>query len=95
MGVNTKENQKLLDYQLSDFLEFKLKNNERKLVSKIKQEILRASIFKGENLYEFPAIGTRNACVILPNGFSKELRALYLVNSNGSLKMVGVGTVRK
>ena len=30
MGADTKENRKLLDYQLSDFLELKLKYGEKK-----------------------------------------------------------------
>ena len=94
MGVNIKENQRLLDYQLSDFLELKLSKRERKLALRIRREIRKASIFEGKSLYEFPAIGTSNACVILPNGFSKELKTLYLVNSNGSLRKVGTGSKR-
>ena len=88
MGADAKDNRKLLDYQLSDFLELKLKHSEKKLISKVKQGILNTSGFEGPNLYEFPAIGTPSACVILPNGFSKKLKKLCLIKPDGSLKVI-------
>ena len=88
MSVKTKEIQKLLDYQLSDFLEFKLGKSEKRLISKIKRRILKTSCFTGRNLYEFPAIGTASTCFVLPNGFSKKLKQLCLVDSDGSLKRI-------
>ena len=88
MGAKTKQNHRLLDYQLSDFLELRLGNEGKKKISKLKSQILKASGFKGASLYEFPAVGTPNTCVILPNGFSKKLKKLCLVNPDGSLKEV-------
>ena len=88
MGVYSKEKRKLLDYQLSDFLELKLGAREKKLISKVKEKILSSPIFKSSNLYEFPAIGTRNACFVLSNGFSRKLRNLYLMDSDGSFKKI-------
>ena len=38
MGVNIKENQRLLDYQLIDFLELKLSKRERKLALTMMRE---------------------------------------------------------
>ena len=88
--MGAKESHRLLDYQLTDFLEVKLNKAEAKLISKLKQNILKTSGFKGPNLYEFPAIGTPNACVILPNGFSKKLKKLCLVHSDGTLKEIAL-----
>ena len=88
--MGTKESHRLLDYQLNDFLELKLNKTEGKLISKLKRNILKTSGFKGSNLYEFPAIGTPNACVILPNGFSKKLKKLCLVHSDGSFKVIPI-----
>jgi hypothetical protein len=90
MGTMTKENRKLLDYQLADFLELKWGNAERKLVAKLRQELSRTSAFKDPNLYEFPAIGTANACLILSNGLTGNLRQIFLLNSDGSLRKIPV-----
>lgn len=90
MGIRTEENRKLLDYQLSDFLELKLGNRERKLISKLKQELFRTSAFEGSNLYEFPAIGTTNTCLILANGRIRKLKQVLLADSNGSIKKIPV-----
>ena len=86
MGVRSKESHRLLDYQLHDFLELKLGQEKKKLVSKLKRKILKTPHFKGSNLYEFPAVGTPKACVVLSNGFSKNLKKVYLVGSDSSLK---------
>ena len=91
MGADTnKESRKLLDYQLSDFLELKLGNTKRKSISKLKRDFFRTFAFKDSNLYEFPAIGTANACLILSNGLTEKLKQIFLLNSDGSLKKISV-----
>ena len=86
MGVKKKESHRLLDYQLSDFLEIKL--GDKKKAVRAKEKILKYSHFKGSNLYEFPAIGTPDTCVILPNGFSKKLKNICLVDSDGRFRKI-------
>jgi hypothetical protein len=88
MGIGIRKTRKLLDYQLNDFLELKLKESERKLISKVKQAILRSPYFEGSSLYEFPAIGTKKVCFVLSNGFSEKLRTLCFMNSDGSFKEI-------
>lgn len=89
MGVDTKkQSRKLLDYQLSDFLELKLGIRERSLISRLKQEFLKSSTFTNSNLYEFPAIGTRNTCLILSNGVTGKLKQVLLAESDGSIKKI-------
>lgn len=90
MGADTKEVRKLLDYQLSDFLELRLGDEERKFVSKLKREMVTIFASQGPNLYEFPAIGTRNSCLILSNGFSRKLKQLFLMNPDGSLRKISL-----
>ena len=88
MGVKSKESHRLLDYQLSDFLEIKLGKKEKHSIPKIKQSILKYSGLKGSSLSEFPAIGTSTTCIILPNGFSKKLKNLCLVDSDGRFRKI-------
>lgn len=90
MGVHTKESRRLLDYQLSDFLELKLGDKRQKFISKLKRELFKTSSSKDPNLYEFPAIGTSNVCLILPNGFRGKLKQIFLLNSDGRLKKIPV-----
>ncbi len=91
MGADTQEeNRKLLDYQLSDFLELKLGNQEWKLTSKLKHEFLNASTFRDSNLYEIPTVGTSNACLILSNGLTGKLKQIFLLDSDGRLKKIPV-----
>ena len=90
MGITSKECRKLLDYQLSDFLELKLGNVKQGLIAKLKREFFRISAFKGSNLYEFPAIGTANTCLILSNGLTRKLKQIFLLDSNGSIRKIAV-----
>jgi hypothetical protein len=90
MGIHTKENRKLLDYQLSDFLELKLGTGERRLISRLKQELFQTSAFEGPSLYEFPAVGTANACLILSNGLTAKLKQIFLLDSDGSIRKIAV-----
>jgi hypothetical protein len=90
MGAVSKECRRILDYQLSDFLELKLGVRERGLILKLKQEFLKTSTFKDPNLYEFPAIGAANVCLILSNGQTEKLKQIFLLDSDGSIKKISV-----
>ena len=91
MGVYLKkQNHKLLDYQLSDFLELKLGIKQQSLISELRRKFLKASALRGSNLYEFPAIGTANVCLILSNGRTEKLKQIFLLDSAGSIKTISV-----
>ena len=89
MGVRSKESHRLLDYQLRDFLELKLNTQNRKVISKIKREILKRSESGDQNLSEFSAVGTKNLCVVFPTD-STQLKYLCLADQNGFFKTIPI-----